>query len=1360
MTRFGEAVRSAREARGWTQLDLAVRAGASQRAVSSWEKGVSEPGEATKRAVAAVLPLPADVVSRDRAARGGSGGALLAELPLEELDPGDFEDFAVTLARDLYPGSEPYRSGKSGHKQYGFDVVVERDGEVLAGIQCKRVRRFGPREVNKAVAAAAMEVGTALIFLSRPASPDARAALRAHRGWQLWDKNKLSHKVHDLPLDRAVPLVDRYFPLLREKFLGVPLPGPWLEPARYFGRTGLGDRSAHQWPLVGRGYLLKELARFAGGPAGRVGILAGRGGTGKTKMLHALCERLPAREISVRFLDRDPVIDHRAFEQLPAGRLLVVIDDAHDEDAPVGKVVAGVLAANPDASVLLALRPDGERRSSRQLRQAGVDPRQVPRWELADLEVTDAEMLAGEILGAQYAYAAPRLAAVARDCPFLLVTGAIRVREGTVELRRLEGDDQLRRELVEFASDTAASGGNSQPGVRDEVLHAVAALQPLRAGDRAFQAALGELTGCALDQVLPHLSAWEDAGILIRRGQTYRISPDLLGDALLARAASARDTGAPTGYLDRVRRAAGGDALANLIVNASRIDWQEPPARRGGLVASLWEEVTAEFRAADAAARAAMLGVLAKVAFYQPRPVLAIVRWALEHPAEPVQEDAGLGLSYTHTDQDVRDAAAPAVRTAAYDPDVLSEAADLLWELARNDVRHPNQHPDHALRMLAELASFDRRGLTVFQQALPAIVERWLRRPQRDSDVHDPLTVLHPLLAADGHQEIWNAHALTFRPFLINPDAPAVAELRSRVLDLAFAQLTSTDLCRATAAAKTIGAALTGPIGGFGLEVREHHRLPWAKHFSQALTRLRDTIRAHPPAPLVAVALREQVQWHADHPASMIYQAAREVLTALPLSPEHELARALHGGPADPLPDPVPAQDYLDRHHANQRFLSACAVTLADQPEHHVINRIEQLAGDLRHVLGDDDSRPRPFLSLLAAARPSLGEALCVQVQHAPDGPLASQVSPVMSALAQAGDTRVTDLAHRLLATGNIGLARQIAHAFGIQRGRTSLLDGEAALLRTLVGYPDPDGIVPAAALGAVRYVAGPHRGLAIELLTSIPAGQNARPVLREFAMAFTPHGPLAWEDLAQHHKNAYLDALRAAASIETYEITGFLGILSLQDPQAVISLLTARVETVEAGASPGAYTALPYSWAAPLRFRDRDDFPDLLRRVREWIAASPGSIWRQHLGSELFATVAGSFDTQTRQVIEEYLREPDGTRIKTVSTMLRGAPRALVWDGDFVSRCLRAADECGADSLATVQNALQVAMFTGGRWAAAGQPSPGDIEQRDTAARLAARAVRGSLEEHFYRTLSQSAQIWIDRTMSEDDLPTDGRDW
>ena len=171
-------------------------------------------------------------------------------------------------------------------------------------------------------------------------------------------------------------------------------------------------------------------------------------------------------------------------------------------------------------------------------------------------------------------------------------------------------------------------------------------------------------------------------------------------------------------------------------------------------------------------------------------------------------------------------------------------------------------------------------------------------------------------------------------------------------------------------------------------------------------------------------------------------------------------------------------------------------------------------------------------------------------------------------------------------------------------------------------------------------------------------------------------------------------------------------------------------------------------------------DFPDLLRRVREWLAAAPDSPWRHYWGSRLFATVAGPFDAQTRQVIDEYLSEPDSNKIKTVRTMLSDAPRTLVWDADFVRRCLRAADMFGADDLAAVQSALYSAVFAGGRSAAIGEPFPQDVEQRDIATRLAARAVPGSVEEQFYKALSQSSQTWIDRATSEMTLPTDGRDW
>ena len=131
----------------------------------------------------------------------------------------------------------------------------------------------------------------------------------------------------------------------------------------------------------------------------------------------------------------------------------------------------------------------------RQLREAGLDPQQAPRWELADLAPPEAEALAREVLGPQHAYAARRLASATRDCPFLLVTGALLSVMALLSCSVSKATIISRRELIESLADTISPGATDQPEVRQEVLRAVAALQPLRTADKDFRDALEELTG-------------------------------------------------------------------------------------------------------------------------------------------------------------------------------------------------------------------------------------------------------------------------------------------------------------------------------------------------------------------------------------------------------------------------------------------------------------------------------------------------------------------------------------------------------------------------------------------------------------------------------------------------------------------------------------------------------------------------------------------------------------------------------------------------------------------------------------------------------------------------------------------------
>jgi hypothetical protein len=1305
--------------------------------------------------VAAALGLPpAAVTAAAGPDRQYPGRALLAELPLDLLAPQEFEDFAVSLLKEFYPtASKSRRLGHSGHKQHGFDVVVEQeDGRVLAAGQCKRVARFGPAEIHKAVAAAVMPAEESFLFLSNVASPAAHGAMRQHQGWQLWDRKRLSEAVHDLPPGAAVRIVDRYFPGLRYDFLRVMLPGPWLEPTDYFGRISRSEHYSHRWRLVGRGHVLDCLTDFATGAGGRVGLLVGRGGIGKTKLLLAICDRLSGeQDLPILLLDRDPDIDGKSFELLPAGRLLVIVDDAHDDMVPVAKVLRGIHAANPDANVLLALRPYGEPDVRLELRAAGVDAGDVLRCELGDLDVADAEALAREVLGDRGMRFAARLAHAARDCPLLLVASADLIRRGKLTSDRIEGDTGMSRDLTEILAGTVIDDMAQQSEVRVEVLHAVAALQPLRTADSEFRDALVALTGRPYDQVAPHLAALEEAGLLLRRAGTFRVVPDLLGDWLLARKSHGPGGTTSAGYIDRVHRAARGAALANLIVNAGRMEWQKRGAATG-LLDGLWEAVSAEFQAGDAETRQAVSDVLAKVSFFQPRRCLALMRWALDN----TQSDPGGGS----TRPDPADATCQVLRGAAHNPEHLPEAADLLWRLASGDTRPPGQHPDHAMRILGELAAFQPAGPTVYQHLLADAVRRWLSHPA--AGAWDPLEVLTPMLATEGHQELWSPRAISFRPFVLNPEAEPVAALRIKVLDLVFAQLAAPEPQRVLAALDVVGAALTPLIGGFGLEITPELRALWYPEFVRILGRLESTVRRRPILhPVLCVALRSQLQWLAEYGTVQVRLACRGVLSAVPPDMPRNLARALHGGPIDPPDDPAAAADLQYRQTALKDLFAAAIASLGDLPDRQAVDEIERCLRELKQLLGDEPARARPFLFDLITARPSLAAAISDHVTAVPGAMLAEQVTIVLISLAGADGLGAVTAAQKLLATQNVTIARQVAHAFGIQRGRIGqLIPGEDDLLRILVAHDDP--VVHAAALGALRTLGPQHRDLAVDLLNRAPP---ERPGFAwgEIAYAAGPPGrfcgTLAWPDLPDDYKDRFFAALRDPASIENYEISELLTMVSGDEPHRVIELLKSRVQYMEDGA-PARYAPLPHHWQGKLRFREHDAFPDILRALCEWLAAEPGSMWRRYYGSQLFVLIAGNFDAPVRQVIDGLLQEPDSARMTALAAILHHLPQSEVWDLSFVGRCLQAADQCGSASLDAIRGALHYAVFTGGRWGVPGQPVAQGPEHRYIAAQLADQCLSGSIEEQFYRAVAASVETWAQRLTGDPDTPPDGRQW
>lgn len=277
-------LKAARASRGWSQRDLALRVGVGQQTVSSWERGRTVPDPDLLQLVrSAVGAAP----GKPPASAPAVGLPRLSGLPFKILDEYVFEAFCAELAAEVFPGAQVERFGGRGEEQHGIDVRVATQTGERIGIQAKRYDKYHPATFRAAVDALDMaeaRVDRCLLWVTATVTVRVRQEVDKQPDWELWDAEDLAREVAGLDKDVAVRLVDRYFPGLREPFLGVSAPTPWETPDEAFDQFRQGDRYSHRWTLVGRADELERLAGFVSddtADASMLGLLIGAAGAGE-----------------------------------------------------------------------------------------------------------------------------------------------------------------------------------------------------------------------------------------------------------------------------------------------------------------------------------------------------------------------------------------------------------------------------------------------------------------------------------------------------------------------------------------------------------------------------------------------------------------------------------------------------------------------------------------------------------------------------------------------------------------------------------------------------------------------------------------------------------------------------------------------------------------------------------------------------------------------------------------------------------------------------------------------------------------------------------------------------------------------
>ncbi len=475
----------------------------------------------------------------------------------------------------------------------------------------------------------------------------------------------------------------------------------------------------HAWQLVGRTDYLQNLNDFVQSEEQKVVILPGRGGIGKTKLLHAFAEQFNNSNLTLRFVEEGVPITAENVVNLPISNCVVVLDDAHRREEDIAVLLAFV-KQHCTIKLIVSCRPYGVEYLQVILRQSGIDSRQIKRLdELKELSRDDVKALASQALGEKYANLVGKLATVTKDCPLVTVVGGRLLAEKSILPSLLERDEDFQYDVLTRFRDTFLGQISQQLKSEfcKELLKLIAAIAPMRLNNEQFKQVAAEFLQVSTSQLVSSVGILEKSGILLRRGGIRRITPDVLADQILYDACLTAQ-GESTGYIQEVFDKFKSVCLTKLLNNFAELDWRirQSSGEKTDLLANIWHNIWEDFRTSSNYDRCKWLDIIATVAYYQPERTLELVEFAIRNPTT-TSEDESIARIDRYTHKNVLLKLPEILKTISYTLNYLPRCCELLWRLRKCG----------GIDVLQKVASYGIKKPVQFNQTILEAVTRWLR---------------------------------------------------------------------------------------------------------------------------------------------------------------------------------------------------------------------------------------------------------------------------------------------------------------------------------------------------------------------------------------------------------------------------------------------------------------------------------------------------------------------------------------------------------------------------------------------------------------------------------------------------------
>lgn len=1323
---LASAIVDARKAIMLTQGALASALGLRQQSVSRWEAGTHRPSIGQLANLASALELDlADL--RELAGYAVTAAPRAPHLPFDSVAPEAFEQIVADLLHAQHPTAQVRIEGSRGHDQSGIDIRVTFDDDREWVVQCKQVERFGPEKVQKAVDAVEVQAERKVLALSRVATPKAAAVLRAHPGWQLWDKDDLSRMIRALPGVDQDRIVDTYFPGQRMALLGRRESGPWLTAAQFFAPfVKPGVYFNHEWTLQGREEPLAALLSAIEDRA-PVTLLVAAGGMGKSRLLLAGLNSFTksSPSFATHFLSaaRDP--SRESLEALGRGEKLLVVDDAHDRD---GLAVIIEYAADPAnrTRLLFATRPYGLQRLRNDLQRFGfTNPVEI---ELGRLPLRSVEAIVAEVLkknDANPAYAEP-VAGIAPDNPLIATMAARVVATGNLSVAQTRNHTELREMVVsKFADVIAGSVGEpADAALLRAMLELIAVMQPVHLNDRRLGELFEATTEFSASQATRALKILIRGGVVYKRGAAYRLMPDVLGDYLIDESC-VEDDGTLTPFAEKVIASVGREQLEQVMVNLGRMDWRRndgDPAN-SNLLDRAWarlDDVDGPYDPRFGAVRA--------VAMYQPRQALAYVQRHL-HKGDVARE------------------LTPILRNIAYAPDYLPTVCRLLWEMGRDDKRPLGQHPNHPIRALAELCQFDEYKAFEFSEKVSDFAFDLIAGGMAWKHHYSPLDILAPLLSGVVEANRDHGRSISLSRLFLSYDF--AWPLRSRVINSVIELLSHPDSAVAVRAGNLVSDTIRLPMG-FGSQAPEAGlRRKYDAEFATTMARLQERVASGALANATLITIAQAVEWHARYMKGNLRKASRAILAALPDTLEFRLRAALVEGAQRAFRGQVdfdewsPENPWLDALvlELKRTYGSADAVLVA------VANAMGELSD-----AGLKPSAAHVLVAKLVDDDLELAECL-VEHSHVSDSVWRPYAFSGIRELLDRDPERGRVIVGSALAEADADphLAKSAASTLG---GLRRALDpADITLLRNSISSPHEAVVI--AGLNAVQWNSSVDHKAAFELLMLAPFGLSEH-VLTTAAHLLHNRNRKLFMLLGQEEVDTILNRIRDIPALPDDHWAGeMFRHLAEQFPLSFARFLLDRADRVLAN-EENDIDLLGYRFHdGKLGFHKSPQVTEVLAYTWSWLLShGPDDGYIVYRAVEIFACM---FDINARPVIDFFdlrLDTASATELGLIGRLVRHSHHFFAFaEQPFVERLLDRVAHADPAELEHVRDSLCAAALSGVKSGVRGEPMPRDLEAKAKAEAVLSQLSRFSPAWPLYETILTAAERDIARARREGEI-------